>query len=259
MQGYRKPNILVSNDDGVGSGNMLALARALSSEGNVFVVAPDCEKSGVSHAFTHVGGLSVFPVAGDFPFRIHAVTGTPADTVKFAIREFYKDIRFDVLFTGLNVGENAGVSSIYSGTVAAAREGALWGVRSIAFSLCVGGEMYLNDALETARSIVRARLYERMRPHTFWNVNFPEGNGEPYRGLRAATMALGMFSDHYDKDGDAWLLDGRKPSDPPEGTDDWCLLHGYAALTPLTLDSTDHSAFSEMQEFVQNFSINKDK
>ena len=134
MQDARKPRILISNDDGVESANMLALAGALSPLGEVFVFAPKSEQSGISHAFTVRRGLHVqeSPVSG--AYKAFSMDGTPADCVKFALGHFAAHGlstegagpgAFDVCFSGINVGENSGVSSLYSGTVAGAREAAL--------------------------------------------------------------------------------------------------------------------------------------
>lgn len=148
MQGSLKPNILVTNDDGTTSETMLSLARALSPLGNVYVVAPDSEKSGVSHAFTHRDGLVATCIPGEYPFSFYSLSGTPADCVKFAISELHKTVQFDVVFSGVNIGENAGVSAIYSGTVAAAREAALWRLPSIAISLFGRDEYTLSLAIQ---------------------------------------------------------------------------------------------------------------
>lgn len=242
-----QPNILVTNDDGIASQNLFALAEALSPLGRVFVVAPDTEKSGVSHAFTHREGLSCRPVLGN-DFAVYAVSGTPADCVKFAVSELLKETPIDVVFSGVNAGENAGISSIYSGTVAGAREATLWGIPAISLSLVSPSEFMLSKIVSFAKEIVQNRWYLNMSPHTFWNVNFPDASPSTFGGVRATTMGLGMFSDDYEHRDGLWFLDGCKPwSNALEGSDDEALFQSFAALTPLSLNSTDRLELNRVQ------------
>ena len=133
MQDYPKTRVLISNDDGIQSGYMLALACALVPYADVCVFAPEVEQSGVGHAFTVRRGLSVkkVEIAENTAIEAYSMSGTPADCVKFAIghlashgltTEGVGPGNFDVCFSGVNLGENSGVSSLYSGTVAGARE-----------------------------------------------------------------------------------------------------------------------------------------
>ena len=149
MEQLRKTRVLITNDDGVGSVNLHALALALSEVSDVYVFAPEDEQSGVGHAFTIRRGLRIqhvetVPGKAKLPYEVYSVSGTPADCVKFAVGHFANyglddnsivPEGFDVCFSGVNVGENSGVSSLYSGTVAGAREAALWGVPAVALSL----------------------------------------------------------------------------------------------------------------------------
>ena len=280
MQNKRKPRILVTNDDGVESANIHALAKALAPYGEVFVFAPESEQSGVGHAFTIRRSLSVKELKArvfdeKIAYRVFSVSGTPSDASKFALGHFAgvffgedasalngepsKDIHgnstFDVVFSGVNVGENSGVSSHYSGTVAGAREGALWGVPSIAISLSVGGESLLPRALEFAQRIVCEGLYRKMPPHTLWNVNFPKSADGTFAGFKAAKMSLEMFTDHYDRisDGDCrWQLDGVKLwNKAPIDSDDYLLDSGFATITPQTIDVTDLKSLEIISEIVE--------
>ncbi len=239
MQGSLKPNILVTNDDGTTSETMLSLARALSLLGNVYVVAPDSEKSGVSHAFTHRDGLVATQIFGEPLFSFYSISGTPADCVKFAISELHKKVPFDVVFSGVNIGENAGVSAIYSGTVAGAREAALWGLPSIAISLFGRDEYTLSLAIQWACDTVQSEAFRNMNAHSFWNVNFPVVPQGKYKGIRVTPMNLSMFTDHYVLKAGKWFIEGEKEVNSMEPhSDDWTLLHGYASLTPMSLDQT---------------------
>ena len=266
MENCEKPRVLITNDDGYLNGNIQALARALASVARVFVFAPETEQSGVGQAFTVRRGLKVEKICEegvDAPYSMYSVSGTPADCAKFALGHFAKFGlsqehkgcpgvssavgEFDVCFSGINVGENSGVSSLYSGTVAGAREAALWGVPGVALSLrgCEG--LLLQTAVDFAVRVVRDRLFENIAPGTFWNVNFPKVKPTEFKGFRSAVMAREMFTDHYSlvnaENGSGhklWLLDGDKVWDKsPVDSDDYLLNQGYATITPHRIDQTD--------------------
>ena len=256
MQNNLKTRVLIVNDDGVESAYMRSLASALSQVAEVFVFAPETEQSGVSHAFTVRRGLSLRNVAE----RVYAMSGTPADCAKFAIGHFAQygtgsegggPGAFDVCFSGVNVGENSGVSSLYSGTVAGAREAALWGVPGVALSLR-GGDALLQVAIDFAVRIVKNGWYREIPAGVFWNVNFPKATAETFKGFKATRMALGMFTDHYSHDGGLWQLDGEKLWDEqPKDSDDYLLNQGYATVTPHKIDQTDEKSLKRINEMLE--------
>ncbi len=256
MQNNLKTRVLIVNDDGVESAYMRTLATALSQVAEVFVFAPETEQSGVSHAFTVRRGLSLRNVAE----RVYAMSGTPADCAKFALGHFASHGTvsegggpgaFDVCFSGVNVGENSGVSSLYSGTVAGAREAALWGVPGVALSLR-GGDALLQTAVDFAVDVVKKGWYRDIPAGVFWNVNFPKVTIESFKGFKATRMALGMFTDHYSHDGGLWQLDGDKLWDEqPKDSDDYLLNHGYATITPHKIDQTDEESLKVINEMLE--------
>ena len=260
----QKTRVLIANDDGIKSGYMLALARALAPIAEVYVFAPDEEQSGVSHAFTVRKALSVkkVDVSTDVGEGVEAysMSGTPADCVKFALGHFAMHGlttegagpgAFDVCFSGVNLGENSGVSSLYSGTVAGAREAALWGVPGIALSLRGTTPNMLETAKNFAVKVVKERLFERIPVGVFWNVNFPKATAETFKGFKATKMALGMFTDHYSHEGNMWQLDGDKLWDEqPKDSDDYLLNQGYATITPHRIDQTDEENLKEINEML---------
>ena len=261
MQNARNPRILISNDDGVDSAKMRALAGALSLVGEVFVFAPEVEQSGVSHAFTVRRPLRVRERPCDDGYKVFSLDGTPADCVKFALGHYAAhglgDTSglgpgpFDVCFSGINAGENSGVSSLYSGTVAGAREAALWGVPGIALSLHGSDEGMSLVAVEFAVRLVQNRTYEKIPAGEFWNVNFPKATADTFKGFKATRMALGMFTDHYTHDGDMWQLDGDKLWEKqPVDSDDYLLHQGYATVTPHHIDQTDEKSLKKVSEML---------
>jgi 5'-nucleotidase len=202
----------------------------------------------VSHAFTHRNGIIAKAVPGNYPFSFYSVSGTPADCVKFAVSELHRKVQFDVVFSGVNIGENAGVSAIYSGTVAGAREAALWHLPSIAISLQVRDDYTLSLALQWALETVRTESFRTMGVQSFWNVNFPLVHEGQYKGMRVAPMNLSMFTDHYLLRSGEWWLEGDKvePDLVPD-SDDCILAQGYASLTPMSLDQTASEEILKLQ------------
>ncbi len=242
--------ILLANDDGIESGALRALAHALASFAQVTVVAPLHEQSGVSQAFTYFKPLR-FGAADGYSCPAYWVAGTPADCVKFAVCELSKGKPFDLVISGVNNGENAGISALYSGTVAAAREAVLWGVPAIALSAQASDEASVQKAIEWALHIVRAEAFRSMPKGVLWNVNFPpEGL---CAGLRVGHMSTVMFTDYYqvsegaDGSHEFQLAGEKQHYASPEGSDDYWLHRGYATLTPLRIDQTSDFELKRLQ------------
>ena len=265
MQNTPKPRILITNDDGFQSENICALANALSPLGEVFVFAPEREQSGVSHAFTVRHGLSVKKerlVGFSEGVELYSMSGTPSDCVKFALGHFaHHGLStegagpgpFDLCFSGVNLGENSGVSSLYSGTVAGAREAALWGVPGIALSLRGTGTDLLKTATDFAATVVKKELFRQIPAGAFWNVNFPKATAESFKGFKATRMALGMFTDHYSHENGLWQLDGDKLwNEQPKDSDDYLLNQGYATVTPHRIDQTDEKSLEKINEMIED-------
>lgn len=237
MNGPSSLKILLTNDDGIASPKLEKLACALSNFAQIFVVAPSSERSGVSHAFTGAQGILVRQVDG-YDCPAFSVSGTPSDCVKFAVSEALCGGLPDLVVSGVNMGENAGVSALYSGTVAGAREAALWGIPGLALSVSDGSEEMLDRAIEFACKVVSEGLFLGMPKAVFWNVNFPTGN-VAYKGLRLTRMSTDMFTDHYEPREGKYYLDGEKHLQKAAlGTDDRELAEGYATLTPHKVDQT---------------------
>jgi 5'-nucleotidase len=250
--------ILLTNDDGVDAIGLAALARALTPHYNVTVVAPAKEQSGIGHAFTF--RLPIYyrrsPEWNGVP--AFAVDGTPSDCVKFALSYLLPESPAAVI-SGMNVGENSGISSIYSGTVAAAREGALWRIPSFAVSMAGTDSAYLDGYARSAQRIIDWTLNAgggevvRSSPGTFYNINFPACAPEQCRGVRLTRQSLAFYDDRYrsignDHIGEGFVLFGEKRDlEPSPDYDSRALLHNYAALTPMCLDATDHGSLEALK------------
>ncbi len=245
--------ILLTNDDGVLSPVLHGTAEALAREHGVIVAAPALDQSGTSHSFTHgVGRLLTSHLDASHPWPVYRIDGTPSDCVKFAIVHLLRDNPPDVVISGPNLGENAGISAIYSGTVAGAREGALWNIPGLAISLTEYGPDHLAHALRWTLDLLRKpdMLPER---GTLWNINFPGCAPADVAGARFTGMSTAMFSDYYEEVTTphaitAYQLRGRKPVEEfVPGSDDEALRHNFIAVTPLRLSQEDEAALAALR------------
>ncbi|MBN1307789.1 MAG: 5'/3'-nucleotidase SurE [Chitinispirillaceae bacterium] len=240
--------ILLTNDDGIAATGIDRLYRALAARNRVVVAAPDSEQSGVGHAFTFNRPLHYerAPFCGGAD--AYTVSGTPVDCVKFAVSVLMPR-RPAAVVAGMNIGENSGLSAFYSGTVAAAREGAFWDIPSIAFSLCQGGERHLNEyAMLAADLLFELMKHEnRKKNHrVYYNVNFPACALERCRGLRITTQSMAFFDDRYEtidvenhhtKKG--FVIYGEKKDIERSATyDSRALMNNFTTITPLCFDAT---------------------
>lgn len=233
-----RPLILVSNDDGVHAEGLAALRRALLRLGDVFVVAPEREQSATSHRIT----LSIPLRHRELSERVHCVDGTPADCVYVAMNlQGLLPRKPDVIVSGINHGLNLGMDVVYSGTVAAAREGALRGLRAIALSAELGSDFA--RVAEHGAGLVERLLSVPDAP-ALLNVNYPRT--EP-RGVRATRLGRRHYHDlveaRMDPRGRSYYWIGGPVSShcgEPEA-DTTAIDEGYVSITPLMLELTHHA------------------
>ncbi len=244
-----RPLILVSNDDGVRARGCVALREALEPAFDVYTVAPEREQSANSHSLTLHRPLRV----RRHDERVFAVDGTPADCVYVAL--YHTDLlprRPELVVSGINRGPNLGSDTHYSGTVAAAREGALRGIPAIAFSLYEGGEYgaCAELAAEMASRLLSATLPPG--PPALLNVNFPEGTP---KGVRATRLGRRLYADEVvvrtDPRGREYIWIGGPGArhEHVEGSDTEAVEEGYASVTPLMIDVT-HAAHLDLARWV---------
>ena len=235
--------ILVTNDDGIYSPGLLALAEAASELGEVHIFAPHVEQSSMGHAITHARPLAALrtKVAG---FEAWRVDGTPADCVTLGSSRVEGGV--DLVLSGINLGTNLGNSMWHSGTLAGAKQAALLGIQGIALSVPVPDDEKRLFALRPALlEVLDAVVGERGLPLV--NVNLPF---EP-RGLRFTRQSVR----HYD----GAVIPGKHPHGRPiywivakpledleEDTDRYAVQRGYISITPLRLDLTDHAALAKL-------------
>ncbi|WP_019939570.1 5'/3'-nucleotidase SurE [Bordetella sp. FB-8] len=240
--------ILVSNDDGYNAPGIEALVRALSGLGEITVVAPETNHSGASNSLTLNRPLSVRTAANGF----HYVNGTPSDCVHVALTGGLMPDRPDLVVSGINNGANMGEDTLYSGTVAAASEGYLFGIPSIAFSLAEKGWAHIEDAARAARQVVERQLAAPMGA-VLLNVNIPSRRFEDLAGYVVTRLGKRHPSEPVVRSttpyGDTvyWIGPVGQAADAALGTDFHAVAQGCVALTPLRLDLTQHEQLDAMR------------
>lgn len=227
--------ILISNDDGIYSPGIVALANVASSFGDVLIVAPDVEQSSMSHAITSTRPIRFKKVAlGDF--EAYRVNGTPADCVALGTHNWG---RVDLVLSGINLGPNLGNAVWHSGTLAAAKQAALLGMRGIAFSTSID-ETKEPDFLKLEPYIRKVlELILKDKTMCLVNVNLPE---KP-KGIRWTRLAIGEYDGKVVRSKDPmgrpifWFT-VKELNDVVEGTDRWAFMNRWVSITPLRLDLT---------------------
>jgi 5'-nucleotidase len=231
--------ILLSNDDGYFSPGIECLARTLSTEAEVTVVAPERDRSGVSNSLTLDRPLSLRRVANGFYY----VNGTPTDCVHLAVTGMF-DTLPDMVVSGINLGPNMGDDTLYSGTVAAATEGYLLGIPSIAVSLCRKTEEHFETAARIALEIVRLICQQKLSEPLLLNVNVPDAPYDQLQGWEVTRLgkrhrAENVIRQVTPRDEVVYWIGAAGPAqDAGEGTDFYAIAHECVSITPLQIDLT---------------------
>lgn len=242
------PSILISNDDGIDSPGLRALAEGLEGLGEVTVVAPDRERSAVGHALTLTRPLR----AQHLRARWYSVDGTPTDCVTLAVMGLMAR-RPDLVVAGINLGSNLGDDVTYSGTVSAAMEGTLLGIPAFAISLDGEAGLDFGPAAAFARHLVREILARRLPAQTLLNVNVPNVPAGRIRGVAITRQGRRIYREtiveKVDPRGKAYYwIGGQDPTwEAGKGTDFEMLTAGYISVTPLHLDLTNYRALEELR------------
>lgn len=247
--------ILVTNDDGIHAPGLTSLERiAEAVGGEVWTVAPETDQSGVAHSMSLNDPLRLRQVGE----RSFAVRGTPTDCVLMAIRHVLPEAP-DLVLSGINKGQNLAEDITYSGTVAAAIEGTLLGVRSIALSQAYSFAPDVEPPYATGEALgpdlIRKLLALELPKETLLNINFPNRAADAIEGVRVTTQGRrnidflkvdkrvdGRGNPYY------WLAyNGHSPK-PDSGTDLESVRAGYVSVTPLTIDTTAHNFKAKVEE-----------
>lgn len=254
--GWRPLRILVSNDDGIHAPGLKAaekIAKALTSD--VWVVAPETEQSGASHSLTISRPLRVRKISA----RRFAVDGTPTDCVMMGANHLMKDSPPDLVLSGVNRGSNIADDVTYSGTIAAAMEGTVLGIPSIALSQAFAFDKSIKvkwGCAEKYGPIVIRKLLETGWPReVLINLNFPDRNPDLVEGIRVTSQGKRDQSnlnieERVDTRGNPyfWLSFRRILSNPPEGTDLRAIYDGFVSITPLHLNLTEAPTIKSLEK-----------
>lgn len=250
----KKPLILITNDDGYQAKGIEALIDSVKDLGKIIVVAPDGPRSGMSSAITSLQPLRVYLISESQNIKVYATTGTPVDCVKLGISEL-AGRRPDIVLSGVNHGSNAAVAVLYSGTMGAAIEGAVFKIPSIGFSLLDHSHnadfTYSKKYIHT---ITKQVLEEGLPSGTCLNVNIPKG--DDIKGIRVCRQTSGQWVNEFmqSKDGadkDIYWLTGNFENDEPsdEMTDEWALANRYVSVVPVKVDMTNHDLIASIKSW----------
>jgi len=254
----QKPLILVVNDDGINAPGIRKLISIMNDFGEVVVVAPDGPQSGKGHAITIEDAIRCDKVIMDNgPQTEYACSGTPVDCVKLAVNKLLTR-NPDLCVSGINHGSNSSINVIYSGTMAAAIEGALEGIPSIGFSLLDHSiEANFSEGEEYIRKITKSVLEKGLPEGVCINVNIPKSvEGKKLKGIKICRQAKGNWEEEFDQRVDPkgrkyyWLTGKFVNYDKGEDTDEIALENHYISIVPVQYDITAHSSISKLNDLL---------
>lgn len=244
----QKKKILISNDDGIHSEGIKALAKAMKALGNVYVVAPDRERSASSHSLTLYHPLRVEEVAKNW----YSVDGTPTDCVNLAVNGILK-MRPDLVIAGINKGPNLGDDITYSGTVSVAMEGTLLGLPSIAMSVVAKKDFDFKSAADFAGRLAVFVLKNGLPKDTLLNVNVPNMKG--VKDYRITKQGKRIYGDAVVEKKDPrgrkyyWIGGDDLGFVHSKESDFQAISEGYISITPVHLDLTNHASLKEIKKW----------
>ena len=249
-----QPLILVTNDDGMFAPGIKALVNAVMDLGEVVVVAPDSPQSGQGHAITLTEPIRLHEIDAFPGIKAYECSGTPVDCVKLAKHVILKDRQIDLCLSGINHGSNASINIIYSGTMSAAMEASLEGIKSIGFSfLDYAFDADLEAASYFARKIICYALENTFGECSLLNVNIPDLKKGEIKGIRICKQAEGNWNEEFVESKDPrgqkyyWLTGSFTVQSEDTETDIWALNNGYVSVVPSGHDLTYYGAIRQLR------------
>lgn len=255
--------ILVTNDDGINAPGLKVIeaiaAEIAGPDGEVWVVAPAFEQSGVAHKISYTHPMMIARLGE----KRYAAEGSPADCVLAGIYEVLKGEKPDLVLSGVNRGNNAAENTLYSGTIGAAMEGALQGVRAMALSQYIGSrseemagglfEPAVEHGVATVRRLLDKGLWDEADYRLFYNINFPPVPATEVRGIQVTTQGFRRQTSfgvepHHSPSGRKflWIKGGPQTVRTAPGSDAEANLDGWISVTPMRCDLTAHDAIDEL-------------
>lgn len=249
----KRPLILITNDDGYTANGIIALSEAMRELGEIIVFAPDWHRSGMSSAITTSQALRCQKYREEKEAVYYICNGTPVDCVKLALNEIVRR-KPDLIVSGINHGSNAGISVIYSGTMGAAIEGAIFNIPSFGISLCdFGSKADFTESARIGTTVAQSILKNGLPKGVCLNVNVPKGQ---VKGIRITTQTQGQWVNEYMKSQDGagrevYWITGNFENWEKENTDsdEWALANGYAAIVPVKIDMTAYNFIPEFKKW----------
>ena len=248
-----KPLILITNDDGIAAKGLQVLTRVAREFGDVIVMAPQTNASGLSHSIVSSRPIRAQEISKEEGLTVCSCDGTPVDCVKLAIEHFCPR-RPDLVLSGINHGSNSSINVLYSGTMGAAIEAVALCIPSIGFSLLNHSpQADFEPGLPYIRRIIRTTLDNRLPAGITLNVNIPRLPMGEIRGIRICHEANACWNDSFEKRIDPqgrpyWWLTGKFVcDDPSESSDEWALAHGYVSIVPIHCDFTHHPTIEKLK------------
>ena len=244
--------ILLSNDDGYFAPGLACLAEALSAIADIIVVAPERDRSGASNSLTLDRPLHLHKAHNGFYY----VNGTPTDCVHLAVTGMLDNLP-DMVVSGINAGANMGDDTIYSGTVAAATEGFLLGIPSLAVSLNSASSKNFSTAARVAADMVQRFKDNKFHEPVLLNVNVPDISYEELKGMEVTRLGRRHKAEAVVKSqtprGETvyWVGAAGPAQDAGEGTDFFSIQHDRVSLTPLQIDLTRYGQVNAVKDWLK--------
>lgn len=246
--------ILLTNDDGINARGIHALINELNMIAEIYVVAPDRERSGTGHSITVFDPIKAVQTKIPGTKRGWLVGGTPVDCVKLAISRLIEE-KVDLVVSGINHGPNLGTDVLYSGTVSAAAEGVIMGSPSIAVSLnSYEDDMDFSFAAKFTQRLVSAVMEQKIDKTTLLNINIPPLTSDDVKGIRITKLGIrnydNLFEERRDPRGNTyyWLGGGVLEEEQHNDSDVSAVKNGYISITPVHMDLTDYKLMEKYQK-----------
>lgn len=249
-------NILISNDDGIKAQGIIELAKALGKENDVYVVAPDTQKSAASHCISIRGNLKMTKVPMEGAKEAYSLSGTPADCVKLGLFVLEKKgIKIDAVYSGINHGGNLGTDVMYSGTVSAAAEGLFKGIPSVAVSVNSHGATHFEAACKLAVDIL-PKVIENKDKLGVVSINTPDTPVDQIKGVKIATLGEVQCHEWFDITDESEDSVTYTYASVPEEMDSWAddddaklIREGFATISVVKYDFRDELGNKEIENW----------
>lgn len=249
-------NILITNDDGINADGIIELAKAIKSIGNVYIVAPESQRSATGHAITIHNPIMVKEAFIDEDIKAYAISGTPADCVKVGIEALFKDVEIDLVLSGINNGSNLGTDVVYSGTVSAAIEGLIQNKPSIAVSyneFNVSKETYTKAAKYIVEIVNNLKNNMDIFNDCILNINIPN---KEVRGTKITVLGERKYENDVEErvspNGKKYIWIGGtvKQLEQEENSDVLAVENGYISVTPINIDMTNKNKIKDLENLI---------